>query len=463
MREENYAILVTIKVGNRIVARNVRCKVFLPLKYNEELLLNLHLTEKQCEKLERIFEFSVYGKNYPKWAPFEIIAQTVYRIKAEEQPWYHRNNEYVLIVKPKNLIHKIPLTWSKDKREINFLLTPNSLLNSQRIGKKVIAATKLKIARGISLTFENHDKRYKNDQEEYVEFSELVAVCKLSSKLNQDADSILNNYIEDVLLLASLADRNRCSCVGWSFFNRNVITNFYRGDISIPNIEKQKFNELIDIADIEEYLQTTYRNFQNINFKDNVRRAIMLTLPKRETVESEFLSLFTGLETLVLGFRRVQNREFVFSNSDEWMQFNSDFREWVKEVSILKDDNNKRSLIYMNAFALHRIPLSVAFDEMCRYYSIDLTDLWSVNKRVNKEWSLTDIRNNLVHGEPFEQPRVFSLWTARENLRWTVERLILSVLGWETSRSKVSPCNLSSMTAYRTWEKDRTIISRPRN
>lgn len=468
IRKEDFAILVTVKVKNRTVARNVRCKVFLPLKYEDELLLHLHLKENQYKKLERIFEVSIYGKNYPDFSPFDIITEIAYRYKAEKQPWFHKNNEYVLIMKPKNLVRKIPLTWNSDKRNAIFRLTPNKLLNTQimetnysngEIKIDVAAKVSINLPDEISLNFERNFKHYENSKNETVRFYELIAICELplNSKLN--ASSVFTEYVEDVLLLASLANRHRCSCVGWEFLEENLITDFFRGDISVPEEKKDNHDVLIDIGDIEEFLQTAFDNFRDLEFKQNIRRAIMLTLPDRETVESEFLSLFTALETLVLGFRRSKNREFIFSDLNEWQRFNSDFQNWVKKESFLKDEKDKRKLIYEVSGGLQRVSFAGAYKEMCEYFSLDLSDLWSVSIRENKEWSLTDIRNNLVHGESLGQPKIFSLWTANANLRWTVERLILSVLGWEVSKSKVSPRRLSYLTAYHSWRTDRTKIS----
>lgn len=458
MREKVYEILVTIKVRNRIVAINVRCRIEIPLKIKNKPSIKLHLTKKQYDRLNYVFEFSIYGKNYPDLAPFEIRAETVYRIKDENPKWKHKSADYVILGEPKNIEFQMPLTWSKNLREVIFRLTPNKLLNSQRIGKKIIAATKLKPAKGLSIRFENHYKYYTNAENEDVSFSELVVVCRLSSKFALDEKEVFTQYIEDILWLASLAERHRCACLGWKYFNKNVISNFYRGDTSIPDDKKELYNELIDIGNIEEYFQLTIKNLHKLEFKENIRRTIMLIVPSRETVESEFLSLFTALETLVLGFRRWKQREFVFTDNAEWNKFNSDFRNWIKKESSIKNDSHKRGLIYENATALQRVSFNTVFSEMCDYYSIDLSDLWSVNIRENKEWSLTDIRNNLVHGNPFKD-KYFS-WKANEHLRWTVERLILAVLGWEISKSNVSSTKMSHLTAYNSWKDDRAKMSK---
>jgi hypothetical protein len=52
---------------------------------------------------------------------------------------------------------------------------------------------------------------------------------------------------------------------------------------------------------------------------------------------------------------------------------------------------------------------------------------------------------------------------AREHLQWMVERLIVAILGWDISKTKVSKDYLSkNMKVYKEREADQKILSDPR-
>jgi hypothetical protein len=67
-----------------------------------------------------------------------------------------------------------------------------------------------------------------------------------------------------------------------------------------------------------------------------------------------------------------------------------------------------------------------------------------------------EIRHRLVHGDPFQSRPLEALTCAREHLRWVVERMLLSVLGWPVSRSNVSGDYLLAFSrSYTKWETER--------
>jgi hypothetical protein len=168
---------------------------------------------------------------------------------------------------------------------------------------------------------------------------------------------------------------------------------------------------------------------------------------------------------LVLSFRRQHGFEFVFSDADlvEWRQIkDGSLKEWLKSLPLLAGDGRaeERKLIYENLSALERISLSHAFKKFCEVYSVDLSDLWPISGGGDKKWSLTFIRNKLVHGEVFPSFKMGALMVATEHLRWTLERMILGYFGWSVEKSNVSPSYLSPfMTAYKAMETERKIIS----
>ena len=55
---------------------------------------------------------------------------------------------------------------------------------------------------------------------------------------------------------------------------------------------------------------------------------------------------------------------------------------------------------------------------------------------------LTDIRNKLIHGDPFPHDLFGALIVANEHLQYTLERVLVRVLGWDVGETKVKPSYL---------------------
>ncbi|MEQ1531465.1 MAG: hypothetical protein ABL925_19290 [Methylococcales bacterium] len=79
-------------------------------------------------------------------------------------------------------------------------------------------------------------------------------------------------------------------------------------------------------------------------------------------------------------------------------------------------------------------------------YSIDLTDLWPVFGGSGLA-GLADIRNKLIHGDPFGHEMFQSLIVANEHLKYTLERVLSRVLQWDIAETKVNPVFLQTYTS----------------
>lgn len=216
--------------------------------------------------------------------------------------------------------------------------------------------------------------------------------------------------------------------------------------------------ELIDASEIEEFINTTWQNFSGQEHKDILRQAIHYTIPTHgESLERTFMILYAALESALTFLRRQDDYKILSSN--EFSQLRRDLRSWLKKHPLLEHDSQKRALIYEKVRELNRFPFSHIFKKFCQRYSLDLSDLWPVLGKL-KEWPLIEIRHRLVHGDPFVSRPVEALSCATEHLRWTVERMILSMLGWPVSRSKVSPLHLSHNRAtYNNWHEARAQLA----
>ncbi len=213
----------------------------------------------------------------------------------------------------------------------------------------------------------------------------------------------------------------------------------------------------------EEFIKQAYAKFIEIEPKDLVRQAIQYVVSvnsTEKTLENSFLSLYSALESLLLHFRRVQKLETVFDLSDEWSDFQAGLKRWVKKFPPLTNDKGKRILIYEKLPELNRVSFSTAFKKLCEYFSLDLNDLWPVCNN-SDGISLAEIRNNLIHGEYINLSHFRAIMSAKENLQWILERIILSILGWPISKSNVNEHFLGrNMACYKEWKEDRKILGK---
>ena len=488
-REEDY--LINTKITRYLESgdkdnssvENVLCKVYLPVKVTDSILLAFHPTEEQYRIFDcgNFWRFAVESieevpEHYVPHHTTNITAQNVYLTHLSNTHWGFKVSESRMIAEPIDL--KIERFRSPDgvdtpKTFGRFWLTPNKLISpAQSRSTSYTGEVNIKTVRNIDFTLENglnldFSKRHHyrdGEDNEYISWSELVANYEFEGKA-QNFDDVYNslNDLDDFLRLSSLALRHSCVCVGFDIVNtEGYILDFYRRNISIPPTNEDRYDELIDIINIKEFLSTTYQKFIELERNDLIRQAINYTIPRENrTIESSFISLYSALETLILYFRRNENLEFVFSEEEnqEWRTFDKDLRQFIKEHPVLKNDKTKRKRLYDNIPALKRISFRAACEECFKFYDVDISDLWAIIGN-DKGWSLSTIRNKLVHGEHFASTKRHSIVAAKSHLQWIVERLLLKIVGWDISKSNISSEYLERvMNDYKDWKSDQNLLS----
>lgn len=480
-RKEDYRIFVKI-ASDKACIENVLCKIFLPKRLTEPIELYFYPNDEQRRKLENISEFSITGemKGFSGELKAKIQADKVYFKNRSTEYWGNDIAESVFISNPIDLkvidffYHDIKDT--EQKTVGSFWLTPSKLLSPLKsieqsydgnVKVKTVRQFKFILANGIPLIFDTHFHYLKNEDGDDITFTELVAEFEIGTD-KQDTKNIENDiigYLDDFLILVTFAERHRCICLGWGIGELKTYTKYYRRDLVIPDIRKeQSFSGmLIEISDFEEFIKQAYSKFIEIKPKDLIRQAIQYTTSAYDTdktLESSFLTLYSALETLLLHFRKTQQLETVFASEKEWDDFRDDIKNWLKNHPKLSNDKQKRILIYEKLPELNRISFSTAFEQLCNFYSVDLSDLWPLTKN-SEGISLSEIRNKLIHGEVIntepEQLRAFI--GAKEHLQWIVERLILAFLGWTISKSNINKDYLArKMACYKDWKKDQKIL-----
>jgi hypothetical protein len=211
---------------------------------------------------------------------------------------------------------------------------------------------------------------------------------------------------------------------------------------------------LIDLADVDEFIKTSLMTFDASDSDDILRRAIKFSLqPLNTEIEIQFISLYAALES-ALTFYSGQDGYKILPK-DEFIQLDSDLRVWLKQHPLLMHDSARRGLIYGKIRELNRFPFSHSFRNFCARYALDLSDLWPVLGTA-EEWPLMEIRHRLVHGDPFISRPAEAMVCAGDHLRWVVERMLLSILGWPIARSNVGPDYLLRTSwMYKEWQSER--------
>jgi hypothetical protein len=476
MTEEDFRLYTTVGVDGFDVER-VLCKVYLPIKHTDRIRLHFYPTNEQAEQM-RHWKFSVRGevKEPSGEVGARIRAKNVYQQSQNTKLWGEDLTEIMVFAEASDF--EVTRFWagqpkpdSESETEGKFWLTPSTLLRPARAfmhypdGRVEVETPRrftFTLPNETSLAFDHHYGRRKNEQGETINFEELVAEFKLQGNVNdgKKIEELLND-LEDVLLIASFAARHACVCVGWEAADSYSYTQRHLGNRTIP-AEKDKESdrdEIIELSDFPDFMAQAYRQFTGIKPNESLRRAIHFAIPSEgHTVDSDFVTLYSALEMMVLHFRREQRLEFILPDEGEFNQLQAGLRKWLKQQPLL-EDKTRRKLLYEKLFELNRVSFGHAFEKFCEFYSVDLHDLWPVASNAGGP-SLATIRNRLVHGEVLGEGYYTALITAKFHLQWTVERMILAMLGWPLKKSNVDAWYLSGMAMYEGWDVERANLFR---
>lgn len=416
----------------------VLCEIYLPKKVTDPVGLFFRPTTEQSHLLDYVLEFSFYGeiKDVSGEVREIIEADKVYHTKSSTRHWGPELSETLLVGEPVDL-RIIELLnednqadRSKEALQGTFWLTPNAMLSPMysrtlsftgNVTIEKVRSFEFTLSNGLHLTFSHHYRYLDNENGETVSFPELVAEFKIGTE-KMEVGSLLQG-VDDFLMLTSFAARQSCVCLGWDSYDPSKVVRYFRRDVAIPKQKKghSMHDGLIEVTDFAEFIRTAYTSFVGIERKDLIRQAVHRAISGRDgTLESNYLILYSALETLVLFCRQEFDNELIGQ--------------------------------------LNRVPFRTAFDGFCRHFDVDVIDLWPVVDRKDGV-SLADVRNRLIHGDSFNPLQERALISAKEQLRWVVERSVLSVLGWQVRKSKVSKEYLSKMTMYKEWREGRKILS----
>ena len=453
-REENYFVKASLIVKDMEI-KDVPCKIYLPERPHELPYLVFKPSEEHSLEImtshKGSFKAVIYG--YDKKIQTTIEAPEVYFSGSSKKDWGEDFVETTIPGEPQDLhvIRHLSSDDSQEKTHIVFWLSPNKLLTpfmtcttsyTGEINYKRISNLEFEIRDDFKIVFDKHFSSKTTRNRELIQWSFLVACTDLDIPAD-DANALKTNIlpeVDDFLLIASFATRERTACLGWSATDNNSHATFYRGNFTFPegNNDNNIDDGVIDFKYFGKFMQDCYSTFLKFENKLAIRSAIYSIVPSsNRTVEASFLRIFSGLETLILDFRRKGALEFILSEK-EWQALRKYLQTCIKKSTYPKLSCEQRSLIYPKLGELNRVSLREAFDLFCQKYEVDLNDLWPVfgNKEVA---GLVEIRNRLIHGDPFPHDLDRPLIVAEQHLKYTIERIILGVLRWNVMETNVRP------------------------
>ena len=251
-------------------------------------------------------------------------------------------------------------------------------------------------------------------------------------------------WADDLALILSFAARRRVGVEGL-------------GEEDSPGAPGDAPDPLIETDDLGEFVRAAADALATPGREEVLRRALDFMTPVGgETAERSFIAVFTALES-TLTFARGED-EYKIIPREEFAQLERELKAWLKQHPALALDAERRALLYEKTRELNRLPFSRVFATFCERRGVELSDLWPLVGPLDG-WPLLEIRHRLVHGDPLGGRPAAAMHCAREHLRWTAERMLLSLLGWPVGRSNVSPERLAGREEYRDWPAERARLA----
>lgn len=476
-RKPDHYLKAVLNAGEKWTAE-IPCKVFLPKSAAGDPKLVLRPTREQFYALTRYRNCSLLARvgdavNYTVFKAEEVRVRDAFHtswgeglaeFEVEAEPW----DLAISRVQSQAATNAVPHYAVAFRITPSRVLKPFSLRTFYRSGGLKIEyppqhQLTIEVEPGLLISFKHYYSSRVEESGTIVQEPELVGVSDFTgSPLEFDSDRVVV-VVDDLLLLTSFAERQRCALRGWILESPGYRMVFYRSDRHVPKHDPthSRNDYLIQDLDIKEFLQDTYPRLRDHASRSLVRSALEGLTCEGSTIGEDFLRYFSALETVLLIFRREKELEFIFAN-DEWAQVRRELRRVIRGHELLKGGESgrkkRRALLYENLGSLNRISLGTALACFGDDYSV-FGDLWPVTS-TDSSWSLTTIRNRIVHGEAFTEREWEDIAIASEHLRWTAERMVLAVLGWPPEKSRVNTFYGQEMARLNDWVAARRRLSR---
>jgi hypothetical protein len=459
----------------------IHCEIVFPETQDEEVLILARFSTTNNDPIPKIpFIFSLNATTFNLLGDLStsISASKVYNLGISTAFYDMNRSISTLRAEPVDLrICRLLGQDDSQEKSFHFWLTQSILLapdystelrHNGNITIDTLNTKSFEVFKGLQFNFVNYYTHYDDTKRQNIRFSKSVLAAEFTGITAQEIGEATLPDMDEFLTLVSFAERRSIVCYGYGGISNGKMTDFYRGDLSVPKEDfGYSLNEtLINIEDFQEFILKALPHAKACVFRDYLFDAIGKTAyRKKTTLESEYLSYYSALENLVNGYHGNFGSRDILENGS-WKRFSKDLKTFIKKHEFFKKEEDqeiqeirkrKRELMYSKISELKRVSFGTAFKSFCDFYGVDLSDLWPLEGG-EVSTSLSVIRNKLIHGERFEREEYEALVCAASHLKWTLERCILRVLDWNVERSKVCSTYLGLCVGYKEWMEKLNIL-----
>ena len=455
-------------IFNGLRIEKIPCEINLPETQDTKPILKANLAGINLALYAFPFKFGLEATilDFPGDPKYIISASKVYNLGIKSSPDISGNQSVVLTGEPVNLKIREFFKKKSNKEEKfgtfyfwitqSLQLRPSCIVETGfdgNVSVENVCTKSFDIAKNIQLDFINYYFYFDDPKQKNLKISKSVLAANFSGKINIETGEDIFSELDLFLKLVSFSERRKVISYGYRAIVENQLIDFYRGDISVPkeNFEHSRDDVLIDPSSFKDFISHALFAVKNCSFKDYLVDAISkAAYCKYTNIESEYLSYYAAIENLVNGYKDEHDLHVILDD-ESWKNFSEDLRGFIKNNVHFNNEKTKRKLIYEKLSELNRASFGSVFNSFCEFYEIDVSDLWSLG---GHKYSLTKIRNLLIHGGRFEREKLNLLINANSHLKWTLERCILRIMGWDIEHSNVSPSFLRNFISYNRWQQN---------
>lgn len=463
----NYKFRAQLFHDNPSYSISVPCEIYLPDKIGEQPKIVL-LPEKSIHSYySQPTSLSLHGEIGQGLGAVKIIGTGIFFGSGSERYCGDGLNDRHIMVHADTLqvIHSIPSELESNAVKASFYITESLLLqpfdsitqsyNGNTTNEKG-DPLRVKLSDNIEFIFEN-EYRYRKNGRETIRWAVLSAKIDISTE-NFEKNKLLSD-IDDFLLIVSFAENRKSACLEMRWTTKEEFIHEYRMNRVIPPFDENHSFRACLIPEpeiLKQYLGSAFLKLREHPQFSLIHGAIAAVTQFNEgTIGSNFIRIFSALESLVLAHRRINNLEFSIEDSRERKNLENSIKKAIKENLILKYDQYRRKLIYDNISGLFRISLRQATESFISLHAIDTSDIWPLFDSTTGI-SLIQIRNKIAHGENFSNEDWWHIAEAEKSLRLLVNRCVLSVLGtsYQATRAGVQIKDLQH------WNTSRLLLQK---
>ena len=274
----------------------------------------------------------------------------------------------------------------------------------------------------------------------------LAQTTTLSLKLLEHGSTALSpeemdSLIRDALCIAGFAARYpiRIWCRQTASKTAYVRTYFQALSSWSPPWPERQDDSLVSKSDVSEFLTAAIARFNALTSreKDSLRQAMLAARSRHGTLEDQFRAAFSAFEGVCNALDSEKAKQ---PSAAERAQR----RRRAKALAAALETVRGTEPLFDVDGALRRLEQpatspSRRFRAVSTKYGWDVSDLWPAYRDGSPGLDLYAIRNLLAHGVSLTEAEIEAVHFALESLKLILERVLLSVLGWNVGKSKASP------------------------